>query len=327
MSRLDNTLYYYAEVTIEAQSPLVLASGKSGNFFDVELVRDANGLPAIPGTTLAGILRHSFQSEKGEKCAEQIFGYQKENEGNSSSLEVSWAYVHDSKNKYHKSFYTKDNIDKDRILKELYITDNPDFKRDHVHLSDRGVADDTGKFDRYFVPTGCRFTFSIGLWTNGESDAWNDILKILFSSSFRIGAAGRAGYGKIKVIEIKIPKNKYFDLSKDEDINNFRKCNEKYTSQDFKDEVEELKVKLNFLLGFRIGGGTKSFIKNNKHPADMLPYSERVVKWNGDNGDFESEYRITIPGSALKGALRHRAAYHLARINKKWDWDKCEDDG
>lgn len=326
MNRENKKYYYYAEITIEAATPLVLASGNTGNFFDVELVRDANGLPAIPGTTIAGILRHAVLERKGKDIEARLFGFQNENDGFSSSLEVSWAYVHDSKNKIHKSFYSKTEIEDDSILKELYIKDNPNFKRDHVILNDKGVAKDTGKFDRYFVPTGSRFTFSIGLWSENKEDSnWTEILNILFSPSFRIGAAGRAGYGKIKVIEINIPENNCFDLSKTEDINSFRKCTKKYELLKDCEDVEKIAVKLQFPLGFRVGGGFRSFLKSNR-AADMLPYSEKIINWTGDKGAFKVVPRITIPGSSVKGALRHRAAYHLARINKNWDY-KSEDDG
>ena len=324
MSRLNDKLYYFASITIEAVSPLVLASGKSGNFFDIELVRDANGLPAIPGTTIAGILRHAVLKEKGEDFSNKLFGYQNRNDGKSSQLEVSWAYVHDSKNLIHKSYYSKEAIEKDPILKEIYIKDNSSFKRDHVHLSQKGTAIEAGKFDRYFVPTGTRFTFTIGMWTENQSEDWENILQIFFSSIFRIGAAGRGGYGKIKVIDIKTPAKKFFDISNSEDVNFFKQCPNSLNLSDFSDNIEKEKLDLFFPLGFRIGGGSHSFLKNSR-TADMLPYSEKVIKWTGNTGSFESVPKITIPGSALKGALRHRAAFHLARINKNWSSNKDEE--
>jgi CRISPR/Cas system CSM-associated protein Csm3 (group 7 of RAMP superfamily) len=324
MSRFNEKFYYYADITIEALSPLVLASGKTGIFFDVELVRDANGLPAIPGTTIAGILRHAIQKEKGNDFVNKLFGYQNKTDGKSSRLEVSWAYVHDSKNCIHKSYYSKEAINQDPILKEICIKDKHEFKRDQVRLSQKGTAVGTGKYDRYFVPRGARFSFSIGMWCENENNDWNDILKLFFSSSFRIGAAGRSGYGKIKVIEIKTPAKKFFDISNSEDIKNFKQCSESLTLSDFADDMEKEELKLFFPLGFRIGGGTYSFLKN-KHTSDMLPYSERVIKWAGSIGTFESVPIITIPGSALKGALRHRAAFHLARINKNWASNKNEE--
>ncbi len=321
MSRDDKKYYYYAEITIEAVTPLVLASGKSGNFFDVELVRDANGLPAIPGSTIAGILRHAFKKEADRTTAELFFGYQKGKDGYSSSLEVSWAYVHDSKNCSHKYYYPESKIGEDPILSELYIIDNSDFKRDHVSLNNKGVTKGSEKFDRCFVPVGCRFSFSLGLWTEEKEDKnWNKMLGILYSPSFRIGSAGRAGYGKIKVVEIKTPSNDCFDLSKLEDIQDFKKCTKKCDLNKFlyepkENEIEKLKLK--FPLGFRVGGGIES-IFDPTHIPDILPYCEKVIKWTEDTGTFKERSKITIPGSALKGALRHRAAYHLARIKKNW---------
>ena len=327
MSRLNDSLYYYAEVTIEAVSPLVLASGKDGNFFDVELVRDANGLPAIPGTTIAGILRHAVQKEKGETVAKQIFGsMDSKADRNSSALETSWAYVHDSKNCAHKFFYPREEIEKDSILNELYIKDNPDFKRDHVRLSDKGTAFEAGKFDRYFVPTGTRFSFALGLWAKEESKDWDGILRILRSPLFRIGAAGRDGYGNIKVVGIKIPHQKYFDLSKEEDVASLRHCDTLYDFSQYKDDAEKIELSLRFPLGFRIGGGSKSFLPKGGRLADMLPYSERVIQWTDGKACFAEKPKIAIPASSIKGALRHRAAFHLARMNKKWDWQEKEDD-
>ena len=325
MNRLNQKYYYYAEITIEADSPLVLASGKSGNFFDVELVRDANDLPAIPGTSIAGILRHAIQKEYGEETAKYLFGFQTKDEGSRSSVETSWAYIHDSKNNIHKSFFPKDEIEKDAILKELAARDNSDFMRDHVRLSHKGTTLGTGKFDRSFVPRGSRFTFSIGLWSESDkNENWEKLLNLLSSPSFRIGASGRAGYGKIKVVDIKIPSSgkEYFDLSSAKDLETFRECKESYKPNAIDSSLGKMELTLSFPLGFRVGGGSTSFL-GGKHPADMLPYSERIITWKDKDdhsaeGTIEDAPKITVPASAIKGALRHRAAFHLARIKNKW---------
>ena len=121
MSRLDDKLYYFAKITIEAETPLVLASGKSGNLFDVELVRDANGLPAIPGTTLTGIIRHAV-ARKNKELTEKIFGSIKDNsDRNVSAFECSWGYVHNSLNSCTKDFLLEAKIKEDLILKELQL--------------------------------------------------------------------------------------------------------------------------------------------------------------------------------------------------------------
>lgn len=317
MSRLEDRFYYFAKITLEAETPLMLASGKSGIFFDVELVRDANNLPAIPGTTIVGLLRHSI-SQKHPELVDSLFGQINDSrKRNISALECSWAYVHDSNNKYHKSFIPREQISKDSILKELAEINNPNFVRDHVRLSDKGVAIHSGKFDRSFVPAGTRFTFTLGLWQKERNNLFEEILSEISKPTFRIGGAGRAGYGKTKVINILVPQNAgAYDIV---DLENFR--TEKLISfpipvcLNFKSET----ISLRFPQGFRIGGGTHSFLENS-HAADMLPYSEITIQWNSDHGQFtaNNSRQVVIPGSSIKGALRHRAAFHLARIKQNW---------
>jgi CRISPR/Cas system CMR subunit Cmr4 (Cas7 group RAMP superfamily) len=60
---LANTPYFYsALITLECQTPLSIKSDESDLTIDTRLVRDANGYPIIPGTSIAGVLR-SIASE------------------------------------------------------------------------------------------------------------------------------------------------------------------------------------------------------------------------------------------------------------------------
>jgi len=51
-----------AQVALEALEPLSIASGAVDPLFDTVLVTDANGLPTIPGSALAGVLRTAYQA-------------------------------------------------------------------------------------------------------------------------------------------------------------------------------------------------------------------------------------------------------------------------
>ena len=55
---------FLARIIIEAKTPLSIGSGNNGIKSDSLILRDANGLPFIPGTTIAGLLRHSITIEK-----------------------------------------------------------------------------------------------------------------------------------------------------------------------------------------------------------------------------------------------------------------------
>ncbi len=84
--------FYLARLTLETLTPLSIGTGAADGVFDVELVRDANGLPTIPGSSLAGVLRHLYWQTYGEsdKEIQRLFGFQSLNEGEPSKLHVSW---------------------------------------------------------------------------------------------------------------------------------------------------------------------------------------------------------------------------------------------
>ncbi len=66
--------------------------------FDSALVTDANDLPAIPGSSLAGVLRHLWRGTYGSHTHDDaLFGYQSGNLGDASRLAISWGALLDSK--------------------------------------------------------------------------------------------------------------------------------------------------------------------------------------------------------------------------------------
>ena len=58
---------YIARLIIEAATPLLVGSGEKGLTVDKLVAKDANNLPYIPATGLAGVLRHAFAIAFGEK--------------------------------------------------------------------------------------------------------------------------------------------------------------------------------------------------------------------------------------------------------------------
>ncbi|RMH63953.1 MAG: CRISPR-associated protein, partial [Calditrichaeota bacterium] len=51
---------YCARVLVEAVTPLKIGTGETVLNIDELVATDANGLPVIPGTALAGVLRHAI---------------------------------------------------------------------------------------------------------------------------------------------------------------------------------------------------------------------------------------------------------------------------
>lgn len=206
-------------VTLEAASPLSLGSGevrivprsrmqdgKEEKFQGAEmmLVRDANGLPTIPGPTLQGILRHLYQDEFGERCTHRLFGFAKDDEGESGRLFFSFGCVHDSDDRAVIGLVTDPElITGDPVLSVLH--NEVPLRRDHVALNTRHVADGRRKFARRAVPIGTRFSAEIALWgpaSEEEQDRQElqTLVRLLAHPACRIGGAGRRGYGKIAVV-------------------------------------------------------------------------------------------------------------------------------
>lgn len=90
--------YCLTRVTLEALSAHGIHSGQGDTTHDVLLVRDANGLPALPGSSLAGVLRHAYREQHGQQAAGRLFG-QLGPQAQPSWLSVSWGLVHDSLNR------------------------------------------------------------------------------------------------------------------------------------------------------------------------------------------------------------------------------------
>jgi len=122
-------------------------------------VRDANGLPAIPGSSLAGVLRHAYQDHYDAETEKPIntnalFGSAKEEEekGNPSFVHISWGCLHDQNNEPIEGLL--DPNDKrwdDDILKNAL--EAIPVRRDHVKLNHRNVSDaeKQGKFERIII--------------------------------------------------------------------------------------------------------------------------------------------------------------------------------
>jgi hypothetical protein len=81
-----------ARITIEALTPFIVSAGAGDDVRDSFCVVDANGLPTIPGSSIAGVLRHAMAGPDGpqhDARCQSLFGYQERNEGSASRLEVS----------------------------------------------------------------------------------------------------------------------------------------------------------------------------------------------------------------------------------------------
>lgn len=323
---LANTPYFYsALITLECQTPLSIKSDESDLTIDTRLVRDANGYPIIPGTSIAGVLRsiasEMANQEKNSTEVAKLFGQAENKDTDSpSQIQVSFGFVHNANNQPIMGLDTNAMQSDEPVASSL--KDLMPIMRDQVTLNEYGVAAKGAKMDRTAVPKGTRFSFELNWATDQEDEQqWQNILSWLNHPDFRIGGLTHRGFGKVKVQSV---KTESYNFKYPEDLQKWQANR----SQGFNAQNGQPKNALNCLtqnyLDFnlslqaedfwRIGQGNKAIGKYDKEP-DIKPYTEKVIEWDAANcANISQDSKVVIPASGIKGALRHRTLFHFRRL-------------
>ncbi len=336
-SQKEHSHFYIARLVVETKTPLSIASGEQSATHDNLLVRDANELPAIPGTSFAGVLRHLYQSVHDKEKTSELFGTDaddmpKVKEHQPSKVHVSWGCIHNANDKPIKGLLdpTDKSWQHDDVLKDA-LEDIP-VKRDHVKINTRGVADtkNMGKYDRVSLTAGHRFSLELSLWSKTENDPhWQELLALLHSPYFRMGGRTRSGLGKLEIIRC---YTGYFDLATEQGFADFSELSQdlddisKLSLYQLDDEANTPKNSENISIilkpepeGFRIGAGSSPIDKDSE--ADLITLVEKRIHWTNNKG-FVGKQELLIPASSIKGVLRHRTAYYYHLLNKDAARDK-----
>ncbi len=307
---------FVARFVLEAVTPLAIGSGEKDLLTDALVVRDVNGLPYIPGSSLAGVLRHASNDENGEN---PLFGWQTRNKGgHGSQFIISDAKMIGAEGRVIDGLQIG-GIDFENEFYRHYATLPI---RQHVRIDHQGVAADGGKFDEQVVIAGTRFAFEIELVADNDpipNATFDGILNEVYTKIFRVGSGTRNGFGQFEVISC---HKRVFDLNNStdleaylshssclsDDVNGFEEFqyNPKENTS-FKSFMSyELKLKADdfFLMGS--GFGDKD--------VDMTAVKARKVSWADANRPLVVEELALIPATSLKGALAHRVAYHYNKL-------------
>lgn len=314
---MKDTHRYVSRIVIEFTTPFHIGAGWEGEISDAEVAVDVNGLPALPGTSIAGALRALFESEKGLDAAENIFGYQKKDKGRGSRLRVSWGALHDSNDKPVEGLLDESEISDDTVL----MNAKRPTLRDHVLINHKGVSDAEkhGKFDELAVCAGHRFTFELELIGNQEDKkTWEELTSMISRAEMRLGGKTRRGFGSFKVVRMDA---KAFDLGNqgtdfeaylDHPVSLRQDTSslEPKTFNENRDASVYAELKLVPRGYWMFGGGDDLEMGE----ADMAPVRDSKIVWN-DLGGEVMEDLLYLPGSSIKGALSHRTAFHYNLIN------------
>ena len=297
-----------ARITIEADSPLSISSGEKSTLTDAPVLRDVHRLPFIPGTSLAGVIRHALPYEELQQT---LMGWQSPTGGEGSRLIISEAKILDSRGRAVDGIAP---IEEDPLL-EAYSTLPI---RQHTRIGHRGATEIRGKFDEEVVLRGTRFCFDMELISSAEEADSSDeallrIINTIDSDLFRIGGGSRKGFGKVRVVralhrrlDLRQPEELSLYLAKSSCLSAEWEGFAPYTPR----EIEERESD-RYLLTLRpvdfifFGSGHEDNEGNNQY------VTEQQIVWEGDRATIiDAEQMILIPSSSVKGALSHRTAFH-----------------
>jgi len=303
---MENQYRFIARVIIETKTPLNIGSGNKGIKSDSLVLRDVNGLPFIPGTTIAGLLRHTLGKDEETYMGSQQKG---------SPLIITEAKMLDCDGTVLDGIIPQEKLNDEFLVnfRQLPI-------RQHAKIGHCGATVKGGKFDEEVVLKGTRFCFEMEMLSEKDDDAkFKELLDTLTSDTFRIGSGSRSGFGEIEVvgnqckykkISLDNPEQRKWYLAKssslsdewqDAEIIKLNKPNSECWT------LYKLQLKpVDFML-FGSGFG------NDK--ADMTYVRESFVDWTGGKAHVKDREKvILIPASSVKGAVSHRLAFHYNKL-------------
>lgn len=306
----QNALYPYrhiARITLEAESPIAVGTGKKTIETDAPVAIDINGLPFIPATSIAGVLRHAVGDN-----TEKYFGFQKADNGEGSKIIFTDAVMIGVDGK------ALDGIQEINWNDDFYNNFKNLPIRQHVKINEKGTACDKGKFDNEIVYKGTRFSFEMEMVANeNATEPFNEFITKLYDNTFRIGSGTRKGYGQIRIVESLIAT---LDLRNADDLQSYiskssdlsRDWN-RFSSISLNETQNKDWSKYSLVLSpedfFFFGSGL------GDKDADDIPITENIILWANNKPRFSSK-RVLIPASSVKGAISHRTAYHYNRLKR-----------
>lgn len=313
MNKSESLNYrYLARIIIEAATPIVVKSGEKNILTDGVVLRDVNGMPYIPGTSIAGVMRHAWNDVGMD--VRNIFGFQEKKDGEGSKVIFTEARILDS---------TGSVVDGLQPVSDSLLLEYKQLPiRQHVRITEKGVAADKGKFDEEIVYAGTRFCFEMEMLGNeSDSGKFDDLLDVLQNRTFRLGSGTRKGFGDIKLVSI-WKKSLNLQVADDMDLYLSKSSNLEESRHWFSDgDKMECIVHSNGWTKYELYLTPENFFLFGSgygdEEADMTPVKEQKIMWDGNTGHL-ADYCYLLPATSLKGAIAHRVAFHYNRLQKKY---------
>lgn len=253
---------------LRLQSPLLIGDGAgetSDNFRDVHVLKNRQGKPFIPGTSLCGVLR-DWLASVDESAVPKIFG---DLDAMQSSIQAD----------------------------DIELEDGKIISRDGVRIdSVTGSGVDGGKYDYEAVERDASGSLRLLVTLRGVHDVEeiSDIVARLLrklQDGIKIGALTSKGFG-LAAAENLIAD--FYDFRKQADVAAW--LLNKGATKKIQPSTAELSASKN------------DFVVNAQ-----FKFNSSFIIRDGD-ATLKSREEFVLPGTSLKGILRHRAEYILTKL-------------
>jgi CRISPR/Cas system CSM-associated protein Csm3 (group 7 of RAMP superfamily) len=298
----------YMQGQLKALSPLIIGSGEERHT-DIDLLRDAEGMPFIPGTSLAGSIRHFLEAKLDEEektVLETVFGKKDKESIQSSVMFFDAPLLHDSP--FNVS--TRDGI---RLNYETKTVD--------VHI-DRDEASGGAKYDYEIIETGARFDFRMEMTIRDtlleqiEKDRLYDLVFLLVESlqdcGIALGAKTRRGFGSLRLQHLNIL---HLHMKEKEDVKKWLEFEWPFQSSlnisHFKRDKLQLKEDKDIHISI-----------NFKIPYSLLIRHYSIHARDADASHLMSGENPVIPGTSWNGAISHSVYNILKELDHETLWEK-----
>lgn len=261
-----NTQIYEWSVLIRTKSPLHIGDNQN------EIMVDQRGRPLIPGTSLAGVCRAYMESSSYGELVSQLFG-------DGASYEP------------HKGLIFSDGVSREKQVYDI---------RTGVSISSETKTGEEGQlFERIFIPAETEFHAKLILKASkNESDklleAVDHMLHALHHGRIRIGAHQTIGGGRV---EIQSCHFVHYDCSKEEDLAAYVQQSKQAEPYELPDDIQA-----ESMISFTLQGKTETPLLIGTPSLHIEGEADLTFMKTRING----KEKPVIPGSSLKGVLRHR---------------------
>lgn len=267
-------------VQVRFSSPMNISSGED-EWTDADILRDCNGNPFVPGSSLAGAMRAYLEKSKSDIC---IMGYT----GNDDTGKMSSLFVSD----LEFDGKTVSGI------------------RDGVALDENKITKTGSKYDMEILEGRTKGHFFLELVVREMDDEeemdqeLSEVLQGIQSGEIRLGSKKTRGFGKFELLSLSVKtfeRENYLDYAKAYEKDTWENALDEKESWLHKFSGEQRMVHITVPLRLKGGISIRQYAARKNEP-DFVHLTDHGVP--------------VIPGSSIAGAIRHREREILCELKE-----------